>query len=468
MSNISISNLYTNGVNFSGLIQALVAVQAQPINEINQELQTLTERQSIWQTVSTQLAQVGTDANNLLQASTWNQVQATSSNTAVMTAAVDSSASPGTYNITVTQLAQAEIDASSAQSSSTSSLGISGSFTINGSAAITISSSDSLDDIAQAINATAGTGVTATVINNQLIIQADNTDQPIVYDQTSGTPLTQLGVITSSGTNNAIQNPAPLQYNFSFTNSSTGTTTTITEQQPTNTDSTTLPGVTMQFSGVGSTTLTITPNVQAVASSVGQLVNDFNTLVQTLNSNTGKGDPMQGSVSMNTLSGQLAQVVTTQVASLAGQPYEDLQDIGITLNQDGTLSVNQSQLTTAIESNPADVEQIFQDAAQGIATQLQTLSQQYTAASTGLIASITEGYQQEINLENSQLASLQQQLQVYQQQLQQEFLAAQEMIAKLDGTSTFLSQVGAATSALGGSNTTSSATGSTGTTSTGG
>ena len=468
MSNISISNLYTNGVNFTGLIQALVAVQAQPINQINQELQTLTQRQSIWQTVSTQLAQVGSDANSLLQASTWNQVQATSSNTAVMSAAVDSSASPGTYNITVTQLAQAEIDASSAQSSSTSSLGISGSFTINGSAAITISSSDSLDNIAQAINATAGTGVTATVINNQLIIQADNTDQPIVYNQTSGTPLTQLGVITSSGTNNAIQNAAPLQYNFSFTNSSTGAVTTITEQQPTNTDSTTLPGVTMQFSGVGSTTLTITPNVQAVASSVGQLVNDYNTLVQTLNSNTGKGDPMQGSVSMNTLSGQLAQIVTTQVASLAGQPYQDLQDIGITLNQDGTLAVNQSQLTAAIESNAADVEQIFQDAAQGIATQLQTLSQQYTAAGTGLIASITEGYQQEINLENNQLAALQQQLQVYQQQLQQEFLAAQEMIAKLDGTSTFLSQVGAATSALGGSNTTTSSTGSTGTTSTGG
>src|SRR5579875_3209486 len=293
-------------------------MREQPINQLNQQIGTLDNQQSAWQAVNSDLAQLGTDANALLETSTWSQVQGTSSDTSVMTAAVDSSATPGSYNISVKQLAQAEVDASAIQSSSNQALGITGSFTVNGSATILITSSMTLEDIAAAINATAGTGVTASVVSDQLILEATNTDQPITYTQTSGTPLTTLGVVTSSGANNAIRNAQPLQYSFNYTNSATNTTTSIAVTQPTNTDTTTLPGVTMNFTNTGTTTLTISPDAQGMVSSVQSLVNDYNTLVKAIGGYTGQGDILQGDVGMNTLQTQLAQVVTTRVSSLSG------------------------------------------------------------------------------------------------------------------------------------------------------
>jgi len=323
-----------------------------------------------------------------------------------------------------------------------------------------------LEDIAAAINATAGTGVTASVVSDQLILEATNTDQPITYTQTSGTPLTTLGVVTSSGANNAIRNAQPLQYSFNYTNSATNTTTSIAVTQPTNTDTTTLPGVTMNFTNTGTTTLTISPDAQGMVSSVQSLVNDYNTLVKAIGGYTGQGDILQGDVGMNTLQTQLAQVVTTRVSSLSGQPYQDLQDLGVTMNSDGTLTLNQGMLLSALEANPSTVQQVFTDTSQGIATQFKNLSTQYTTAATGIIAGINNSYTQEISADNAQIATLQQQITVYQQQLQAEFLAAQEAIAKLDGTSSFLSQVSAATtpvtaqspSGTGGSGSTSGTT----------
>jgi flagellar hook-associated protein 2 len=466
VSNVSISNLYTNGVNFTGLIQTLVAMQQQPVTQLTQQMGVISTQQNAWQTVNTELAQLGSDASALTQSATWSQAQATSSNQSVMSAAVDSSATPGTYNISVSQLAQSEVDVSNIQSSSTSALGITGSFSINGSATILLSSSMTLEDIAAAINGTTGTGVTASVVSNRLILQATATDQAIAYTQTSGTPLTTLGVVTGTGTNNVIQNAAPLQYSFNYTNSATSQTTSVTETQSTNTDTSTLPGVSMNFTSTGSTTLTVSPNVQAMAASVQQMVQDYNALVKSMNGYTGQGGVLQGDVGMNTLGTQLAQVVTTQVPSLAGQPYQDLQDIGVTVNGDGTLSVNQSQLTSALQANPTDVQQIFTDSANGIATQFQNLSQQYTTPTTGVIAGINNSYTQEISADNQEVTALQQQITVYQQQLQAEFLAAQQAIAKLDGTSSFISQVGAATtpvaaqstSGTGGSSPTTSST----------
>lgn len=446
MSNVSVPNLYTNGVNFQGLIQSLVSLQAQPINQLTQDLQNLTTDQGLWQTINGQLSALGSAAQTLSTASTFQQTQAVSSNTGVMTATSDSSATSGTYTINATQLAQAEVDVSTQQSSSTAALGYSGSFTINGSAAINVSTSDSLSSIASAINATANTGVTASIINNQLVIMANQTDAPISYVQTSGTPLTSLGVITSTGANNAVQKAQPLLYTING----------VQAQSSTNTDATTLAGVTMNFNTTGSTTLTVGLNTSAIDNNVRTFVQAFNTVVQTINTDTAKGGALQGNVGLNTLGSQLALTATNIVPSLQGQAYQSLQDIGITLNQNGTLSLNTSTLNSALASNPSAVAAVFDTASTGIANQFQSISTAYTTANTGIIAAVNQSYANQITQDNQQIAFLQQQLTVYQQQLQQEFLTTQEMIAQMDGTTAYLNQAAGSSS---------SATGSTGSTS---
>lgn len=458
MSNVSIPNLFTGGVNFSGLIQTLVAVQSAPITQLDQQIQGWGQDQTLWQTLATQMTSLESAAATLAQAGTFAQAGASSTNSGVVVAAADSSAHPGTYLIHVSQLMQQEIDLGTThEASASAALGLSGSFTVSrgsGHWTIAVTSGESLNQIAQSIDTTPGVGVTAAVVNNQLAIEGGN-GQALTYSDPNGV-LTALGIVASNSATTAsdvVQSAQSALY----------TVDGVSLSSPTNSDTTTLPGVSLALNGIGSGVVTVATSTSAIAGDVQTFVKAYNALQTTINQDTAIGGPLQGQATITTLENQMAQMATSVVAGLSGSAYQDLPDLGITLTGSGTLTVNQSTLNQALAQSPGAVAAVFDHPATGIAVQFQTLAQQYTATNTGIIPAIVSGYTGQMQVASDQVGLLQQQLTLYQQQLQQEFLATQEMIAQLDGNSTLLSSLQSANLSAALNPTTGSSSGSAGT-----
>jgi flagellar hook-associated protein 2 len=106
----------------------------------------------------------------------------------------------------------------------------------------------------------------------------------------------------------------------------------------------------------------------------------------------------------------------------AGSSYFSLLGLGITMNNDGTLSINSGQLSGAITNNAAGVLSFFQNTAQtGFADKFAKALQSLTDPTLGLLnMDLAQNRTQQQDLANS-LTDLQDRIAAEQQQLQTQY-----------------------------------------------
>lgn len=159
---ISFSGL-ASGIDTTSVITQLTATAQKPIALLQTKQSGFQAQLTDWQSFNSQLSALQTAANALNQPSTYSTTTASSSNSAAASITTQLGATAGSHTLTVNQLAQAQKVVSAPVSSSSTALGQTGSFTLNGKT-IQVNSSDALADIAVKINATKA-GVSATVVN---------------------------------------------------------------------------------------------------------------------------------------------------------------------------------------------------------------------------------------------------------------------------------------------------------------
>lgn len=162
LSGINFSGI-SSGIDTESIISRLLQIEAIPIQRLQVRQQQLGARQNLLNQFKTRLTALSGAAASLNSATTFNPISALSSKPEVATISGSTTAVTGTYNLQVSKLAQAHKISSSAQTSATDALNLSGAFTVNGKG-VTISTTDSLTAIAQKINS-AGAGVTASIID---------------------------------------------------------------------------------------------------------------------------------------------------------------------------------------------------------------------------------------------------------------------------------------------------------------
>lgn len=162
LSGISFSGL-SSGIDTDSIISKLMQIEAVPIQRLQAQQQDIKTQQSVYAQLRSKLQAISSAAGSLNTPSAFNPVSANSSDTDVATITAGSDAIAGTYNLTVSKLAQAQKVSSAAQADTTTALNKVGQFTINGKA-IQVEASDSLRTIAQKVNS-AGVGVTASLID---------------------------------------------------------------------------------------------------------------------------------------------------------------------------------------------------------------------------------------------------------------------------------------------------------------
>lgn len=361
-----------NGIDFGQVVDQLVKVGRLPIDQLNGKKDSLSSKATDYATLSTKLIMLQSAADKLRLASLFDRSSTSVSDDTVLGATGSSTASPGTYRVQVSQLAQSHQIVSKAAKTvaATTTDIVSGasatfSFAVGSGSTQTVTLSDTatLENLRDQIN-DLGAGVTASIINTG----------------SDTTPAYRLVLTsTSSGASNGITVSAD-DTTLDFTNSSgtggsdtlqaaqdaqvvVGTTTTVTLTRSSNTVSDAIPGVTLSLLTAGTVQVNVTRDVSAVKSNITALATAYNDVVTFINErNTYDVTTKKGGIFFNepTVRTVLDKIRTGLSSSVSGTTtYSNVGQIGFKTEQDGTITVDESTLDTSLSSNYAAVKNLF-------------------------------------------------------------------------------------------------------------
>jgi flagellar hook-associated protein 2 len=332
----------------------------------------------------------------------------TSSNSSIVTGTASPNTAVGSHIVVVNNLATTSAYYSNDEQASGSSTISQGSFTITvgtGSTAtpttITVdSSNDTLDGLASTINSQVS-GVTASVITDT------NGARLAIVSNSSG----QAGNITISGNSDPINWAPPI----AGTNASI-TVDGVPISSSSNTVTGAVNGLTLNLVGAdpgAEVGVGVTPDINSIANTINSFVTDYNSLVSDINTQftysttTNSSGPLAGDSLVRMLQSDLMNA--TNYSDGGTSAVQTLQDMGISMNDDGTLTVDASDLANALNSNFSAVQQFFQGLGtnSGFASQVITQLDQFTDPVDGAFTVDLSGL-------NSTVSSLQDQINNFQ------------------------------------------------------
>ncbi|WP_432380105.1 flagellar filament capping protein FliD [Duganella sp. P38] len=126
-----------------------------------------------------------------------------------------------------------------------------------------------------------------------------------------------------------------------------------------------IPGVTISALKTGSTTLNVATDSSSLTSAVNGFVkayNELNNQISTLggyNAETKSGGPLLGDSTLRNVQSSLRRQLSSSITGLQGTSLTNLSQIGISFQKDGTLQLDTSKLTKAINNNFNDIPGLF-------------------------------------------------------------------------------------------------------------
>lgn len=431
------------GIPIATLVADSMANQTAELNLMQGQQQQLTSESTALSAINVDLQNLQTAFNNLTNpAGVLTNLSLTSSNTGIVSGNAAVGSAQGTHTVVVNSLATTSSYYSAPVATSSTPIAT-GTLQIqvgtNAAVPITINNTNNtLDGLAQTINS-ANIGVTASVIND-----ASGARLAIVSN-TSGAP-GDLTVTPSSGVIN-------------FTKAVTGANASLTVDgipisSSTNTITSAIPGVTLNLNSQSPgtpVTIGVAPDGTDAASAINSFVTSYNQLVTDLNAQfavnpaTNTAGPL---ASDSTLSLVQSQILSGAAFSSTGNGnINALADLGITLNNDGTLAVNSGTLASAVQNNPASVQAFFGSATSGsFGFNLNQVLNNLATPATGAVAVDTTGLTQQQTDLAQQISDFQNQMNVQEQQLTAQFnqvdVTLQELPLLLSQTQSQLASLG--------------------------
>ncbi len=336
----------------------------------------------------------------------------------------------------------------------------------------TVSGNNTLAQLRDAINynpqnklvvaSIASTTVAATTVDSGQVDSSGNPIMtPVPAQTTSKLVLTALNSGTdkgfsvdgSAGDTRFTLDPVNAPANFATTTTvGDYNTTNATDSgdggqsvtQSSNSISNALPGVTLNLVAVGSADINVQLNQSAIVQPVSNFVSAYNTLISSLNQLTsyvGPGSssngPLLGDSTIQTVTSQIKNIINSQVPSATGG-YSSLNQLGITFDKTGVMSVDTTILQTALSTNLTSVGDVF-SSTNGVAAQLDSKITGYLGAK-GPISTEQASLNQTLASLKTQQADVQTRLSATQATLLSQFTAMDSTVAQFKNTGTYLTQ----------------------------
>lgn len=405
----------TSGIDVASTVNALMQLKRAPETQWQSEQSAVNTRISILGALASELSQLQTAVNDLKDSfGALGQKTVTSSTASIVSATAHTAAVTGTHSVIVTQLATTSsaysdpITDPTALAGTTLSIAYGDADNPAKTDSITLPSTvKTLQDVADAINQSAqNTGVKASVVT-------DATGQRLaLVSKTSG----EGGNLTVTGGvsfHQGVEGKDAL-----------GSVDGVPFDSATNTLSGVLTGVDLQLSGADKNAVVqigIAPDTTEAATAVNNFITAYNAVMSDVNSQfatdgLGNAGPLAGDAALRTLQSQLLEIAGYSPGGDGA--YVNLQQLGIEMDNDGTLQMNSTVLDDVLTNHYSDFQNFFQSTDKGafghtVGTMLLHITdptQGTVSADISAQQAISKSLTQQISDFEDQMGAVQQQL----------------------------------------------------------
>lgn len=431
MSTIQITGL-ASGLDVNTIIDSLVKAESVPITQLTTKKTNVEAASSTLTAIETKLSTLRTAASALADPVQFSSYSTKSSDTAIV-ATVSGSPAPGSFDVSVSQIASEQRTYSDKQGSSTADLNLSGTLSIQVGAKaavdVTVDATDSLTEIAAKINQT-GERLSASVIfdgtDYRLQVRGLDTgaSNAVAFTENGFT----LGLTKVANTYQKAQNAKLKVDNIDF-------------ERSTNQVVGVIPGVTLALTKAtaSAATITVASDPTALAAKINTFVTAYNDVVKASHDAAGYGTTeasnalLAGDSSIRTMLDKLQRVIGGKVTGASGK-FEAMTAVGLESNRDGTISLNQVKLASAIADDSASVSRLFVvDAKTGSTGAMGTMKSVIDALTVGKYATLQnriEALDKTATDIDTQKATLQRRVDGYKALLTAQFAALEEIMTK--------------------------------------
>ena len=455
-----------SGLDINSILTQLVAIERQPIVALEKQATTLQTRLSTYGKVQSSLAALRDAAQALTRAQTWSTTVAASRDPTVVAVGGGTAGVPAVHVVKVTKLATSQTNATATYASPEALVG-EGTLHLDigswnaGQSAFTAKSGSSTVDIAigppaqtlaqvrDKINL-AGAGVTASVLTDasgsRLVLRSSMSGVEngfrvgVTESGTAGLAALAfdpaVGILTMAQAMGAAN--AAVSLNNLPIGSASNTLTNVVD------------GLTLSVGKESATPVQITVRQDdaALRKAVDTFVTAYNDLNKLLAEETrfngiGKAaSPLQGDSAALSIRNQMRNMLG--VSSGASSQYARLSDIGLEIQRDGSIKVDESKIAGAI-ANAGELKKLFgnmdalEPANDGIATQLRKLADSLLGTG-GTVASRSDGLRRQIDLNQDRQALLAQRVAQTEKRLRAQYTALDRQMGQLNGLSNYVTQ----------------------------
>jgi flagellar hook-associated protein 2 len=435
-----------SGLDTNQIITELMAIQQQPITNLQNQESGLTATNTQLTSVQSSLQTLANDAMALLDPSLFQTSQQVTSSDSTRVAATSSTgAGVGGYQVSVSQMAN------SAQRTFTwASPTSDDTITIDGHQE-TVTAGESIQDFVASINSDSNATVYAAATDSGTVVLSDratgNTGSNYIQVADSGGALTEQTAKARAGQD--------AMYSVDGV-SGTSSSNTVTGA---------IAGVTLTLNGVTTTSGPVTVNVSPpapsstnISAAIQQFVTDYNTTISSMQTQLAQApsstDPTQGTLFGDSeLSDLLSSMRTAMYTDVSGlsSGMSNMIDLGVSTGATsgsgapsassiaGNLTLNATTLTNALAANPTGVQQLLEGWANSFASVVKPASDP-----GGTIDQRIQGDSSQISLLDQRISDMQSALADKQTQLTNQFAALEAALSQNQSESSWLtSQISA-------------------------
>lgn len=411
MSGTTISGLGT-GLDIHGMVTAIADAEKAPKQAQIDRLTTKTE--TSLSAVGTLTSAVETFEASLTalesSSSSFEGLGVQSSADGVASATAGAGAVPGSYEVEVISLASSsKVASASLEGGASTTFDSGGTLTIdvgdNASYEVQVAPGASLTEIRDAINSqlSATAGISANIITDasgaRLVLSSEVTGEGTdLYVKGTG-DLAALNInVDEDGNHDLTQQSGTGAGSITLASNASYKIDGLELSSSTNTV-TALSGLSIKLTAEGTTTLTVAPNTEGLKTSIEAFVSAYNNLITVTNALTRvttsedetstDAGALVGDALVRSLLGSIRNELV-QPSTGSGE-LSVLAQLGVTTNKDGTLSIDDAKLSSALETHYDEVQAFFVGD-DGLIPRLKSVTEPYTAPG-GLLAGRTESLQ---------------------------------------------------------------------------
>jgi len=424
-----------SGLDTNSIVDSLIAADSGPLNAIKQRQADYNVQISTLGTLVNQLQGLQTAADNLAQTGVV-AIQPTS--TFSDFTVTGSAQSEETYTVNVQDVAKAaKMRSDPFTSAQDASLVKDGDlvFSIDGKQTVTIDTKGkTLADVAQSINDNIS-GLNASVISTTSGYYLNVSRKDTGYATSTNSALT---IVKDPGLGLAITQ---------YAQNAKVTIDGLTIQRTSNSISDAIPGATLRLTGASGTDneVTFAANSSGTESAINGFISAYNTLAATVRSQlvtdptVAYRDTLVDHSTMTSIESAM-QSLTSKVVIPSGS-VQSLADLGLELQQDGTITLNTITLNNAISNNAGAVNQIFSAASTGISSVVDNLVNAQADPMSGALIQQEQSLQSSISEMDDQATSQQDYLDAERQRLVEQFTAMEQLISGFTNAGSYLTQI---------------------------